>query len=107
MENSPIFTLDKVKTPVLILHNDQDAAVPWYQGIEMFMGLRRLNQPVWMLNYNGEPHWPTKWENIRDYNIRMQQYLDHYLMEQPMPVWMKEGVPAVLKGIDNGLSIED
>ncbi|MDH5381256.1 MAG: prolyl oligopeptidase family serine peptidase, partial [Cyclobacteriaceae bacterium] len=106
MENSPIFFMDKVTTPVLILHNDNDAAVPWYQGIEMFTALRRLDKPAWMLNYNGEPHWPTKWENIRDYNIRLQQFFDYYLMGQPAPQWLEEGVPALMKGIDNGLELK-
>ena len=39
--NSPVFHADRVNTPLLIMHNDQDGAVPWYQGIEMFMALRR------------------------------------------------------------------
>ena len=34
LDNSPLFQADKVKTPVLMLHNDDDGAVPWYQGIE-------------------------------------------------------------------------
>ncbi|MEM9299391.1 MAG: hypothetical protein AAGA64_13500, partial [Bacteroidota bacterium] len=77
----------------------------WYQGIEMYVALRRLGKPSWMLNYNGEPHWPTKWENIRDFNVRMQQFFDHYLKDEPMPKWMAEGVPAVQKGVDAGLEL--
>jgi len=93
LENSPIFKLDKVSTPVLILHNDDDGAVPWYQGIEYFNGLRRLAKPAWFLNYNDEPHWPVKWQNKLDFNIRMEQFFDHFLMDAPMPRWMKNGVP--------------
>src|SRR5690625_5215451 len=59
IENSPLFWLDRVETPLLIMHNDQDGHVPWYQGIELFMGLRRLEKPTWLINYNDEPHWPT------------------------------------------------
>lgn len=106
LENSPVFNLDKVNTPVLILHNDEDGAVPWYQGIEYFVGLRRLNKPSWMLNYNGEPHWPVKWQNRLDFNIRMEQFFDHYLMDQPMPRWMKRGVPALEKGILQGMELD-
>lgn len=102
IENSPIFYLDKVQTPLLIMHNDADGHVPWYQGIELYVSLRRLGKPAWMLNYNGEPHWPTKWENIRDFNIRMQQYFDHYLKDKPMPEWMGRGIPAIEKGINKG-----
>ena len=34
--------------------------VPWYQGIEFFIAMRRLGKPAWLLNYNGEPHWAQK-----------------------------------------------
>lgn len=102
IENSPIFFADKIQTPLLLLANDHDGAVPWYQGIEMYMALRRLEKPVWMLNYNGEPHWPVKRENRMDFQVRMKQYFDHYLKGAPMPVWMKEGVPAIEKGIKTG-----
>ena len=103
LENSPIFTADKIETPLLIMHNDQDGAVPWYQGIELFVALRRLGKPVWMINYNDEPHWPTTYANKRDWAIRMQQFFDHYLMDAPAPAWMTEGVPAVRKGQTLGL----
>lgn len=98
VENSPLFHLPKVETPLLIMHNDQDGAVPWYQGIELFMGLRRLNKPVWMLNYNGDDHNLMKEGNRRDLSIRMKQFFDHYLMNQPAPKWLTEGVRAVEKG---------
>lgn len=103
VENSPIFFVDKINTPVLILHNDHDGAVPWYQGIEWFTAMRRLNKPAWMLNYNDEPHWPLKLQNRKDFNIRMAQFFDYYLMDAPMPSWMERGIPALEKGILQGL----
>lgn len=102
-ENSPLFSMDKVNTPVLILQNDKDGAVPWYQGIEFYGALRRLNKPTWMLNYNDEPHWPVKLQNRLDFQTRMQQYFDYYLKDAPMPLWMQRGVPAMEKGIRQGL----
>ncbi|MEM6964398.1 MAG: prolyl oligopeptidase family serine peptidase [Bacteroidota bacterium] len=106
IENSPIFTADKIQTPLLILHNDKDGAVPWYQGIEFFVALRRLGKPAWMLNYNDEPHWPVKLQNRLDFNLRMQQFFDHYLQSAEKPAWMKRGVPAMEKGILQGLEME-
>ena len=103
IENSPIFTADKINTPILMMHNDEDTAVPWEQGIEFFVALRRLAKPVWLLNYNGEPHGLRKTQNQKDWAVRMQQFFDHYLMEAPAPVWMEEGVPALLKGKTLGL----
>lgn len=103
IENSPVFWADRVTTPLLILHNDKDGAVPWYQGIEMYMALRRLNKPVWLFNYNEEDHGLGKMANRKDWAIRMQQFFDHYLMDAPAPPWLKEGVPAIKKGQDLGL----
>jgi dipeptidyl aminopeptidase/acylaminoacyl peptidase len=100
IENSPIFSIDKINTPLLIMHNDADGHVPWYQGIEFFTALRRLQKPSWMLNYNGEPHWPLKMQNRKDFNIRMAQFFDYYLKGAPKPVWMESGVPAIEKGIN-------
>jgi len=104
LENSPIFNLDKHVTPVLILHNDNDGAVPWYQGIEYFVGLRRLGRPAWFLNYNGEPHWPLKLQNRLDFNKRMQQFFDHFLKDEPLPSWMDRGIPELEKGINDGFN---
>jgi len=104
-ENSPLFTLDKVQTPILIMHNDDDGAVPWYQGIEYFIGLRRLGKPSWLLNYNDADHWPTKVRDKHDFQIRMAQFFDHYLKDKPMPKWMKEGIPATKKGIELGYEL--
>ena len=100
--NSPVFFADKINTPLLILHNDQDTAVPWYQGIELFVAMRRLEKPSWMLNYNGDPHWVMTDEGRLDFAKRMQQFFDHYMKGDPMPVWMAKGVPAVDKGKEYG-----
>ncbi len=96
-ENSPLFHLPQVTTPLLIMHNDEDGAVPWYQGIELFNGMRRLNKPCWMLTYNGDDHNLLKNANRLDLSIRMKQFFDHYLMGKPMPYWMKKGRPAIDK----------
>lgn len=106
LENSPIFRADDIETPLLIMHNDHDAAVPWYQGIELFVALRRLGKPAWMINYNGEPHWPTRYNNKKDWTIRMQQFFDYYLKDAPPPIWLSRGVPAMQKGLTLGLEAD-
>jgi dipeptidyl aminopeptidase/acylaminoacyl peptidase len=105
IENSPVFGADKIETPLLVLHNDEDNAVPWEQGIELFSALRRLQKPVWMVNYNGELHGLARAGNRRDWAIRMQQFFDHYLMGDRAPVWMVNGIPATLKGHTLGLGL--
>lgn len=98
LENSPVFHADKVQTPLLMMSNDADGSVPWYQGIEYFTALRRLDKPVWMVTYNGDDHNLTKWPNRKDWSVRMLQFFDHYLKGAPTPVWMAKGIPATQKG---------
>jgi dienelactone hydrolase len=100
IENSPLFYADRVKTPLLIMHNDNDGAVPWQQGIEMFIALRRLGREVYLINYNGDAHNPSRRVNQRDMDLRMQQFFDHHLTGAPMPEWMKSGIPYLRKGTD-------
>ncbi len=106
IENSPLFHLPNVKTPLLIMSNDHDGAVPWYQGIELYNGMRRLGKPCWMLNYNDDDHNLTKLPYKMDLSIRMRQFFDHYLLLKPAPTWMTEGIPAIDKGEKLGYETE-
>ena len=93
IDNSPIFRADKVQTPLLMLHNDRDDAVPFTQGIEFFLALRRLGKEVYFFNYNGEPHGIRKRVNQRDYAIRQFEFFNHFLKGAKKPAWMERGIP--------------
>jgi dipeptidyl aminopeptidase/acylaminoacyl peptidase len=93
IENSPVFHAHRVQTPILMLHNDNDDAVPWYQGIEYYLALRRLNKEVYMFNYNGEPHGLRRRPNQKDYTRRLQEFFDHFLKGTAAPEWMEKGIP--------------
>ncbi len=95
IENSPVFHAPRVQTPLLILHDDQDDAVPWYQGIELFLALRRNGKEAYLFNYNGEFHGLRRRHNQKDYSLRMQQFFDHFLKGAPKPEWMEKGIPFV------------
>ncbi len=93
LENSPVFRADRVQTPLLMINNDEDDAVPWYQGIEYFLALRRLGKEVYMFSYNGEKHGLRKRINQKDYTRRLQEFFDHFLKGAPAPEWMEKGIP--------------
>ncbi len=93
IRNSPVFHAKNVKTPLMILHNDKDGAVDFTQGIEYFNQLRRLQKPVVMLQYKGENHGLRVPANMKDYTVRMREFLDHHLMGKPAPQWLIDGVP--------------
>ncbi|HRT89858.1 MAG TPA: prolyl oligopeptidase family serine peptidase [Bacteroidales bacterium] len=105
IENSPIFRIPDIKTPLLIMSNDADGAVPWYQGIEFITALRRLDKPAWLLSYNDEAHNLVKRPNRKDISIRKMQFFDHYLKGEPMPYWMKYGISQMEKGKKDGYEL--
>ena len=106
LKNSPLFSADKVTTPLVIMHNDADGSVPWYQGIEYFTALRRLGKKVWLLQYNGEDHNLVERKNRKDLSVRLGQFFDYYLKDGKPARWIKDGLPATEKGKDWGLGFE-
>lgn len=100
IENSPLFWLDRVTTPLFIMSDDADDAVPWYQGIELFVGMRRLGKEVYLIDYNNDVHNPAGRANQKDIAMRMQQFFDTKLKGAPAPDWMVHGIPYVAKGRD-------
>ena len=93
IENSPVFFADRISTPLLIQFGDEDEAVPWTQGIELYLACRRLDKDCIMLQYRGEPHHLKQAGNKLDYSIKMKQFFDHHLRGEPAPGWMTDGVP--------------
>ena len=100
IENSPLFHLRDVTTPLFIMNNDADDAVPWYQGIEFFVGMRRLGKEVYFIDYNNDVHNPASRANQKDIAMRMQQFFDNKLKGAPAPDWMVHGIPYTAKGKD-------
>ena len=98
IENSPIFWVEKVRTPYLSIHNDEDDAVPWYQGIEFFSAMRRLGKEAYMFVYNGEPHGLRQRDNQKHWTVHQDEFFDHFLLGKPKPEWMAKGVPYLEKG---------
>lgn len=91
MENSPVFYADRIRTPMMIMFGDKDDAVPWEQGIELYLAMRRAGRDVVFLQYEDEPHHLKKYPNKLDYSVRMMQYFDHYLKGTPAPDWITRG----------------
>jgi len=86
--NSPVLKADKINTPLLILHNEDDNQVPWSQAAELFTALRRLQKPVWWLQYKNEGHQLTQPANQQDFSQKQMEFFDHYLKGTPLPAWM-------------------
>ena len=107
LKNSPILNADKVNTPLLMMQNKDDRVVPFSQGVELFTARRRQGKKVWLLHYYYEGHSLNEGKAAVDFTIRMKQFFDHYLKDAPAPKWMTKGLPAIMKGIEDGLSVDD
>jgi dipeptidyl aminopeptidase/acylaminoacyl peptidase len=81
IENSPLFYLDKVHTPLLIVHGNEDSVVPPFLADEIFVGLRRLRRDVEYAKYDGEGHWQGTWSYVNqvDYLNRIINWFDKHL----------------------------
>lgn len=105
IQNSPIYRADKITTPLLLMNNKDDYVVPFAQGLELFVALRRLNKKVWMLEYDNGGH-EVDGNDAEDFHIRMNQFFDHFLKGQPAPTWMSRGIKAKDKNIESGLGLD-
>ena len=77
--NSPIFWLDRVKTPLLIIHGTKDTNVAPSLADEVFVGLRRLGKRATYVKYVGEVHGIHDYENQIDSFHRIVEWFDDYL----------------------------
>jgi dipeptidyl aminopeptidase/acylaminoacyl peptidase len=98
IENSPLFWVERVQTPYLTIHNDEDDAVPWYQGIEFFSALRRLGKEAYLFNFNTEKHGLRERDNQKYWTVHLDEFFDHFLLGKPAPEWMTKGVPYLERG---------
>jgi dipeptidyl aminopeptidase/acylaminoacyl peptidase len=98
IDQSPIFHVDKITTPFMILHGTDDGAVDYVEGLQFFNAARAAGKPGILLSYPGEAHNLTNRDNQKDFQIRLKQFFDHHLKGAPAPEWLRDGLPQVKKG---------
>lgn len=83
VENSPLFYLDRVQTPLLLMHGAEDTAVPSFLSDEIFVGLRRLGKEVEYAKYEREGHSRPVWGYVNqvDYLSRIIDWFDKHLKD--------------------------
>ncbi|WP_276485780.1 alpha/beta hydrolase family protein [Paraflavitalea pollutisoli] len=88
LKSSSVLNAHKIKTPLLMVHNKKDGAINFNQAVEMYMALRRLSKPCWLIQYDNSGHVLTNRKDKLDFTLRLTQYLDHHLKDAPAPLWM-------------------
>ncbi|HRK20682.1 MAG TPA: prolyl oligopeptidase family serine peptidase, partial [Fimbriimonadaceae bacterium] len=97
-DNNPLDHATKIQTPLLVEFGDQDGAVDFHQGQQLYNTLRRMGKPIVMLVYNGENHNNARRPNQVDYAKRQRHFFDVFLKGAKPDPWLAEGIPMVKKG---------
>lgn len=95
VENSPIFNMEDMNTPLLVEFGTDDGAVDFNQGVELYTTMRRMQNPFVMLVYEGENHGLAREENQIDYATRAFEWHEHYLLGKEAPTWITDGLPFI------------
>ena len=90
-DNSAVFAVHTMTTPLLLEVGDSDGTVAWHQGIELYNVARRAGKNVVMLAYMGEDHGLRQKANQSDYQRRILAWFGHYLKGEPAERWITEG----------------
>jgi dipeptidyl aminopeptidase/acylaminoacyl peptidase len=106
LDQTTVLQADKAKSPLLLFCNKESSADYQDQTLQLFTALRRLEKAVWWLKYDNGSHTLQDLKELKDYTIRYTQFFDHYLKEAPAPLWMTQGIPLTLKGIESRYELD-
>jgi dipeptidyl aminopeptidase/acylaminoacyl peptidase len=81
LSQSAFFHLDKVNTPVLILHGEKDLTILFGEGEMMFYALRQLGKTAEFVSYANGDHSLSRHSrgDALDVNRRILEWFDRYL----------------------------
>lgn len=83
-EQSPLYHADKIHTPLLLMHGEEDTNVPVGESEQMFTALRLLQRPVELVRFEGEDHGLRgSWENRVRHRTMLLEWFDRYLKSEP------------------------
>ncbi|MCH8286384.1 prolyl oligopeptidase family serine peptidase, partial [candidate division KSB1 bacterium] len=92
VDNSPVFGVKNITTPLLVAFGTDDGAVDFNQGVEMYNAMRRQQKEYVMLVYEGENHSNSKKENQLHYAKSAREWFLHFLKDETAPDWITKGV---------------
>ncbi len=81
-ERSPWTYVDRIRTPLMIIHSEEDWRTPIGQGELMFRSLKYLKRPVVMVRFPGENHELSR-SGMPSHRVQNQEHIrrwfDHWL----------------------------
>jgi dipeptidyl aminopeptidase/acylaminoacyl peptidase len=76
---NPSRSIDKFKTPTLVVTSERDFRVPFGQGLQLFTALQLKNVPSKILMFPDEGHWVLKPGNSRLWHATVMDWLHRWL----------------------------
>ncbi len=76
---SPHLSAQNFKTPMLVLHGEQDFRVPYYEGVSLFSALQRQGVPSRFVLYPDEGHFILKPQNSRLWYAEVLGWISKYV----------------------------
>jgi dipeptidyl aminopeptidase/acylaminoacyl peptidase len=82
--HSPLYRADRITTPLLLLHGEDDANVPAHESEQLYTALRVQDRPVELVVFPGEDHGiSSTWSVRAQHRSMMLDWFDRHLRGQP------------------------
>ena len=82
VDQSPLFSADKINTPLLLLHGSKDTNVPLGESLQMWVGLKILGKPVEMVQVEGEDHHILVYSKRIEWHNTIMSWFDKWLKDK-------------------------
>ena len=79
VSRSPFFHIDKIKSPLLIVHGGNDARVSIIQSRQIVDELRKKGKKVKYIYFDDEGHSIRKWNNMLHFLSQLESFLADHL----------------------------
>lgn len=93
---SPLYSADKIQTPLLLLHGDADTNVPPVESHQMYTALKVLGKEVELIEIGGQNHTIVEYEKRKLWARTIVAWFDRWLKDQPDSwehLWGTENAP--------------